>query len=197
MRTLSLVVALCLSLALASGAHAVTLTDPTVEITAVVPDRAPDERAVVVPPGEPVVVAGITNLQPDEHLIVVEVTTPTGDVVAVAETDAWDRDGEWVVDLPGLPPGRYVVEADGGGASDTVTLTVAAPTPTPTEAKTPTSTETGTPTPSPTQTSTPSPSPTQTPTPSPSPTATSVPGFGVVAALAAVAAALLVAARRR
>lgn len=177
MRALALVVVV--SLALVPGAHAATLTDSTVRITAVVPDRTPEERAAVVPADEPIVVAGITNLQPDENLILVEVTTGTGDLVAVAETDAWGRDGEWAVDLPGLAPGAYVLKADGGSASDTVVLTVTAPTPTPAEAETPTPTATATPTEA------------ETPTP----TERSTPGFGVPAALAAVVVGLLAAAR--
>lgn len=196
---LALVVALVV-FALVPGAHAATLTDSTVQITGIVPDRTPDERAAVVPADEPMVVAGITNLQPDENLIVVEVVTESGDLVAVADTDAWGRDGEWVAALPGLAPGTYFVEADGGSASDTVALTVVAPTPTPTEADTPTPTptETNTPTPTPTETVTPTATSTPTPTPTststPTPTATSAPGFGAATALAAVVAGLFAAA---
>ena len=193
-RVRALALAVVVSLALVPPAHAATLTDSTVRITAVVPDRTPEERAAVVPADEPVVVAGITNLQPDENLILVEVTTRTGDLVAVAETDAWGRDGEWVVDFPGLAPGTYVLEADGGSASDTVALTVVAPTPTPTEAETPTVTPTPTPTEAETPTPTATPTPTLTSTASPTATERHTPGFGVPAALAAVVVGLLAAA---
>jgi hypothetical protein len=183
MRTLALVLALVLAVACLGTAHAATLTDATVRVTAVVPGESSGAATVVAPPDEPLVVAGVTNLQPDENLIVVEVLTPTGDVVAVADTDAWTRDGEWVVDLPGLSPGRYVLEAEAAGASHTLSLTVAA-TPTPTESPTPTATPTETPTATPTETPTATPAPTETPTATPTTAAGPAPGaLGVVAAL--------------
>lgn len=179
---------------LAAPAAAVVLTDSTVRITEVVPDESPaDDEAVVVRPDEPIVVAGITNLQPDDNLIVVEVQTATGDVVAVADTSAWGQDGEWVVDLPPdeLTPGTYVIAAEAAGAADTVSLTVVAETPTPTEAETPTPTPTPTATPTPTPTPTPTLTPTATPTPTP--TASTGPGLGPSAALAALVGGLLAA----
>jgi hypothetical protein len=198
MRTLALVLVAFVCLGAVPVAHAATLTDPTVRITTVVPDESPEAPAVVAPSEEPLVVAGVTNLQPDEHLIVVEVWTPTGDVVAVAATDAWTRNGEWAVDLPGLSPGRYVLEAEAAGASATRSLTVSAATPTemdtPTATRSPTPTRTPSPTPSPTATR--SPTPTRTPSPTPSPTAAAGPGPGASGVVTAVLLWSLVASRQ-
>ena len=176
--------------AVAAPAGVVVLTDSSVRITAVIPDESPaDDEAVVTRPDEPIVVAGTTNLQPDDNLIVVDVQTATGDVAAVADTSAWGRDGEWVValDPQDLSPGRYVIVAEAAGASDTVSLSVLAATPTPTEAETPPPTPSPSPTPTPTTSPTPSPTPASSPTASPTVTDTTGSGFGATAALVGLA----------
>lgn len=191
-----------LAAVLVAPAGAVVLTDPSVRITAVFPDESPaDDEAVLPRPDEPIVVAGTTNLQPDDNLILVDVQTTTGHVVAVADTSTWGRDGEWVValDPENLSPGRYVIVAEAAGASDTVSLTVVAPTPTPTEAA-PTPTPSPSPTLTPTATPTPSPTPASTPTPAPTATDSTGPGLGATAALAglvALAAVAVLVSRRR
>jgi hypothetical protein len=197
----ALVVALWLAVLVGSAAPAgaVVLTDTAVEITAVAADRTDRDGAATLHADDPAVVAGVTNLDPDEHLIVVTVETFDGSVVAVADTSSWGRDGEWVVDLGpvSLDPGEYVVEAEAAGASDVVTLTVAAPTPTPAETDTPTPTTAPTPAPTPADTA----SPTATPTTEPSATTGSQTaghgaGFTALAAVVVFCTAALLAARR-
>lgn len=166
----------------------VVIADAAVRITDVIHDRTPDEPVATVPLGRRVIVAGVTNLQPDENLILVELRRE-GEVVAVEGTSTWGRSGEWVVDFdPGnLTAGEYVLHAEAAGASDAVELRVVAATPT----------ETSTATPRPTPTGTPRPTvpPTASSTPTPVPTAGSGPGLGAVAALVALATALALRAR--
>lgn len=185
----------------APAADIVLNADAMVRITAVVPDRTPDARRATVPAGEDVVIRGITNLQPDDNVMVVEVRRPNGDVVAVADTSRWDRDGEWVVGFgpDELSPGPYVLEAEAAGTSDTVELDVVARTPTPTITPTETPTATATPTTSPTETPTATPTATPTETPTTTPTAADGPGLGPRSVLVALAVASIggLLARRR
>ncbi|ESS05267.1 MAG: hypothetical protein A07HB70_02308 [uncultured archaeon A07HB70] len=197
----ALVVALLLAVlgGSAAPAGAVVLTDAAVEITAITTDRTDRDGTATLRADDPAVVAGVTNLEPDEHLIVVTVETFDGSVVAVADTSSWGRDGEWVVDLGpvALDPGEYVVEAEAAGTSDVVALTVAAPTPTP--ADTPTSTAVPTPAPTTAVTASPTATPTTTEHPATttgSQTAGRGAGFTALAAVVVFCTAALLAARR-
>ena len=186
-------VVLVVGAGVAVPAGGATLADATVRITDVVPDRGDDPTATgtaTVPEGEAVIVAGITNLQPDENLIVVELRRAgvSGEVVAVAETSTWGRDGEWAVVFDPLETGAYVVRAEAAGASDNVRIDVrarATPTET-TPVATPTPTET-TPvaTPTPTETATTAATPTGTPAvpDAPGPFDPIVPGLVLVVAV--------------
>jgi hypothetical protein len=134
-------VALVVGAGVAVPAGGATLADATVRITDVLPDEGADPTAAAtVPAGETVIVTGITNLQPDENLLVVELRRAGagGAVVAVAETSTWGRDGEWAVVFDPPETGSYVVRAEAAGASDSVRVDVRAR-PTPTET-TPTAT---------------------------------------------------------
>lgn len=199
MRVAAPVAVACLLLcvgACATTAGGVTIADATVRITDVVHDRTPDDRVATVASGRRVVVAGVTNLQPEDNLIVVEVRRTGGDVVAVEDTSTWGRDGAWVVDFEPerFAPGRYVVRAEAAGASDAVELRIVASTPTERPTATPTPTPTRTPTAEPTPTptlvasATPTPAPTRTATPTdasaPVPRVAVLIGLGLAALLA-------------
>jgi hypothetical protein len=170
--TALVLVVLVVGAGVAVPAGGATLADATVRITDVLPDEGADPTAAAtVPAGETVVVTGITNLRPDENLILVEFRRAGagGAVVAVAETSTWGRDGEWAVVFEPPATGSYVVRAEAAGASDSVRVDVRARA-TPTE-----TTPVATPTPTPTATATPSAPATVTtaaPAATPSPTVT-------------------------
>lgn len=142
--------------------------------------------------GNTMVVEGVTNRQPEDNTIVVELSNDDT-TVDLASTEDWNtQNGRWSVtlDTSDAATGTYTVEADDGDSSDTaeVELVAELATPTATPTETPTATPTATPTPMPTAT----PTPTPTATPTPTPTESGGPGFGaVVAALALLATALL------
>jgi hypothetical protein len=151
---------------------------------------------------ETIRVAGVTNLRPDENVIVVEVRNEALEVVAVASTDGWGYDGRWnvTVDLTGLPTGTYTVIADDGHGTDRETIQVVGATATPTPESTATSTPEPTATSTPESTATPTPestvTSTETRTPSPVPTRSDGRGLGAVVAALSIAVAVAVLRRR-
>ncbi|MFB6068555.1 MAG: PGF-CTERM sorting domain-containing protein [Halobacterium sp.] len=88
-----------------------------------------DEFAV----GTRLTVEGMTNLRPDEHVIVVELRNEGGDVAAAVSADRWSYDGTWnvTVDTSGFAPGAYTVVADDGYDTDFATVRLVRPTETP------------------------------------------------------------------
>ncbi|WP_255196581.1 DUF7282 domain-containing protein [Halorarius litoreus] len=113
--------------------------------------------------------------------------TESGTAIAMPHLDTNGNEAYDFVTSEGAEDGPYTNDA-GDIVTDSASLTVATPTPTPSATPTPEST----PTP---EEPTPSPTP-EEPTPSPSPTPTDGPGFGLVAALIALAGAALLALRR-
>jgi hypothetical protein len=189
-RTLLVLFAALVALALVPGAVATGT-----EIRHVYPAGSPAEGGTPVPVGEPMVVEGVTILQPDENAITVDLRNERGAIVGSAATDEWGRDGVWRVRFgtADLPPGNYTLVAEDGFetavASVRIVRTTATPTETATATTTATATRTRTATPSPTST------PTATPPPSSTPTEGGAPGFGVAGALLALAGAAVALAR--
>ncbi|USZ68397.1 hypothetical protein NGM10_01335 [Halorussus salilacus] len=76
------------------------------------------------------VVQGLTNRQPDDNTITVEVIDgPSADDFDSAATDEWDRTGVWSVNLSteGIEPGTYTLEVDDGDNTDVVQFEVVEP----------------------------------------------------------------------
>lgn len=145
-----------------------------------------------VPVGEPLIVGGQTNLQPDDNVIFVELRSSDGEVVATNDTEEWNRDGVWCVRLQttDLHPGTYMVEVDDGHNTITETVRLVQSTPTPTETPSLTARLTPTPTESPTATPTQPTTPMSTTTPS-STTGTGA-GLGVSGVVAPLALAVTI-----
>ncbi|RXK46165.1 HVO_2072 family ArtA-dependent S-layer glycoprotein [Halorientalis pallida] len=158
-------------------------------------------------------VSGVTNRQPDDNTITVEVIEgPSASALDIESTEEWGTDGQWSVVIPteGVEPGNYTVEASVGGNSDIRSFQVTGdqlqePTPEPTPNETATEPE---PEPEPTDTTEEPMDTTEEPvetteapagTDEPAETTTSGDGPGFTAALALVAlvAAALLAVRRR
>jgi major cell surface glycoprotein (TIGR04216 family) len=169
------------------------LTQGDIRINDVVPVR--DEQASgiqPVPTGETMLVRGVTNRRPSNVLIEVTADGPNETQLDTVTVDDWETDGVWMAEITvpsDAPTGTYTVEADDGQRSArTDVQVVTATTPTPTATPTTTAASTSTATAAPTQTTTDGSEPTPTPEPTPPPTTTETqsPGFGVLAALAAV-----------
>ena len=178
----------------------IELTQANVEIESVNENQSTQTVTV----GSEFTVSGVTNRDPDNTVIIVELRRNNGEVVRVATDEQWDESGEWrvTVELGDVEAGSYVIEASTGDETDIRELTVVAATPTPTV--TPDMTPTPTPTPTATPTPTPTPTPvsqtptaTQTITATPSPTQTAeTPGFNIVTAVIAVGVVVIAAGMR-
>lgn len=167
-----------------------------------------------VPVGETMVVGGLTNRKPEDNTIFVEVVEgPSAEAFELAQTDTWETDGVWTVELDttGIEPGTYVIEADDGDSSDQVEVEIVPRRNRTTQNATVTTTETTNATSEPTTETPTTETTTQsataatgtegaTPTPEPTPageTTTTGPGAGVVVALVALTVVTLQLARRR
>jgi hypothetical protein len=157
------------------------------EIRHVPPAGSDAEGVNPVPLGDPMVVEGVTILQPAENAITVDLYDD-GDLVASSATDEWGRDGVWRVELDTtrLSTGTYRLVADDGVEVDGVTVRIVpAATATPTETPATASTPTPTPTATPTATAGPS-TPAATAASTPSTTDGDGSGFGPAVALVAL-----------
>jgi|GEM_PF-1243172 len=176
----------------------IELTQANVEIERI----NENQSAQTVTVGSDFTVSGVTNRDPDNAVIIVELRRDGGDIVTVASDEQWGESGEWrvTIELGDIEPGSYTIEASTGDETDIKAVNIVASTPTPTA--TPDMTPTATPTATSTSTSTPTPTPTQTPTRStitaaPSPTQTTeTPGFTAITAIAAVGIILIAASFR-
>ncbi|ELZ89050.1 cell surface glycoprotein [Haloferax sulfurifontis ATCC BAA-897] len=173
------------------------LAESSTSIDSIYPDAAEAAGINPVATGETMVIAGSTNLKPDDNTISIEVTNEDGTSVALEDTDEWNNDGQWMVeiDTTDFETGTYTVEADDGDNTDTVNVEVVSEredttTSEPTETTTTTSepTETTT-TAEPTET-------TEEPTEETTTTSSNTPGFGIAVALVALVGAALLALRR-
>lgn len=176
----------------------IELTQANVEIESVNENQSTQTVTV----GSDFTVSGVTNRDPDNTVIIVELRRNNGEVVRVATDEQWDESGEWrvTIELGDVEAGSYVIEASTGDETDIRELTVVAATPTPTVTPdmtpTPTPTPTATPTPTPTPVSQ-TPTATQTITATPSPTQTAeTPGFNIVTAVIAVGVVVIAAGMR-
>jgi hypothetical protein len=176
----------------------IELTQANVEIESVNENQSTQTVTV----GSEFTVSGVTNRDPDNTVIIVELRRNNGEVVRVATDEQWDESGEWrvTVELGDVEAGSYVIEASTGDETDIRELTVVAATPTPTVTPDMTPTPTPTPTATPTATPTPvsqTPTATQTITATPSPTQTAeTPGFNIVTAVIAVGVVVIAAGMR-
>ncbi|EMA08252.1 HVO_2072 family ArtA-dependent S-layer glycoprotein [Haloferax denitrificans] len=174
------------------------LAESSTSIDSIYPDAAEAAGINPVATGETMVIAGSTNLKPDDNTVSVEVTSEDGTSVALEDTDSWENDGMWMVevDTTDFETGTYTVEADDGDSTDTVNVEVVSER----EDTTTTSseeTETTTTTEEPTETTTTA-EPTETTEEPTEETTTSsnTPGFGIAVALVALVGAALLALRR-
>ncbi|CQR48700.1 MULTISPECIES: HVO_2072 family ArtA-dependent S-layer glycoprotein [Haloferax] len=175
------------------------LAESSTSIDSIYPDAAEASGINPVATGETMVIAGSTNLKPDDNTISIEVTSEDGTSVALEDTDEWNNDGQWMVeiDTTDFETGTFTVEADDGDNTDTVNVEIVSER----EDTTTTSsgeTETSTTTDEPTETTTTS-EPTETteePTEETSTTSSNTPGFGIAVALVALVGAALLALRR-
>jgi hypothetical protein len=172
----------------------IELTQANVEIESVNENQSTQTVTV----GSEFTVSGVTNRDPDNTVIIVELRRNNGEVVRVATDEQWDESGEWrvTIELGDVEAGSYVIEASTGDETDIRELTVVAATPTPTVTPdmTPTPTPTATPTPTPVSQT---PTATQTITATPSPTQTAeTPGFNIVTAVIAVGVVVIAAGMR-
>ena len=198
------------------GASQITLVSSSVEIINITTDE-PESRDELqrggwvenktVTVNETVFLSGLTNLQPDDHAVIVDVLNDDFERVATATADRWEMDGVWTVELntTGLEPGRYTVEATAAGTTDRIELRISEPLPQQTVDKTETPIRTTAETatersqidsPTPTPTSTPlvtEKQATQTPIvgPSETPTEGTGAGFGMSTVLATLMLMLL------
>ncbi len=176
----------------------IELTQANVEIESVNENQSTQTVTV----GSEFTVSGVTNRDPDNTVIIVELRRNNGEVVRVATDEQWDESGEWrvTIELGDVEAGSYVIEASTGDETDIRELTVVAATPTPTVTPDMTPTPTPTPTATPTATPTPvsqTPTATQTITATPSPTQTAeTPGFNIVTAVIAVGVVVIAAGMR-
>ena len=145
--------------------------------------------------GEPLIVSGTTNREPETTITISTFAGPIDLPIALAEVE-WPTKDEGVfnatIDTTDAVPGTYTLEADDGdGNTDTVTVEITAAVPTPTPVVSPTPTPVVSPTPPPEVTPTPTP-PVETPTPTPKP-----PGFEAVFAIAGLLAIAYLVLRKR
>lgn len=169
----------------ATAVTGIELTQTNVEIESV----NENQSAQTVTAGSEFTVGGVTNRDPDNTVIIVELRRDNGEIVSVATDEQWNESGEWRVNIQigDVEPGSYTIEASTGDNIDVRDITVIAATPTPTT--TPDMTPTPTPASTSTATLTPTPTPVVTPTTTTtsSPTQTAeTPGFNLLTAIVAV-----------
>ncbi|WP_082256436.1 HVO_2072 family ArtA-dependent S-layer glycoprotein [Haloferax sp. ATB1] len=174
------------------------LAESSTSIDSIYPDAAEASGINPVATGETMVIAGSTNLKPDDNTISIEVTSEDGTSVALEDTDEWNNDGQWMVeiDTTDFETGTFTVEADDGDNTDTVNVEIVSEREDTTTSSN--ATETTTTTDEPTETTTTS-EPTETteePTEETSTTSSNTPGFGIAVALVALVGAALLALRR-
>ena len=104
-------------------------TEGRTTIERVLPESRLNETGSVesIRVGDTMVVRGLTNLQPDENTVFVEVAEgPSADAFDLAATETWGADGVWQValDTDGVEPGTYTVEAEASGDSDSYAVRV-------------------------------------------------------------------------
>jgi hypothetical protein len=174
----------------------IELTQANVEIERI----NENQSAQTVTVGSDFTVSGVTNRDPDNAVIIVELRRDGGDIVTVASDEQWGESGEWrvTIELGDIEPGSYTIEASTGDETDIKAVNIVASTPTPTATPDMTPTATPTATSTSTSTSTPTPTPTRsTITAAPSPTQTTeTPGFTAITAIAAVGIILIAASFR-
>ncbi|QCW04824.1 HVO_2072 family ArtA-dependent S-layer glycoprotein [Natrinema pallidum] len=93
-------------------------TDPQTTIENVSSASAGEGTVVA---GEAMTVTGVTNRQPDDNTISVEVTDgPSATQFDLALTEQWGADGRWNVtlDTEGIDPGTYTIETNDGDSTD-------------------------------------------------------------------------------
>ncbi|ELY84536.1 HVO_2072 family ArtA-dependent S-layer glycoprotein [Natrinema altunense] len=93
-------------------------TDPQTTIENVSSASAGEGTVVT---GETMTVTGVTNRQPDDNTITVEVTEgPSATQFDLTSAEQWGADGRWNVtlDTEGIEPGTYTVETDDGDSTD-------------------------------------------------------------------------------
>ncbi|WP_188423197.1 HVO_2072 family ArtA-dependent S-layer glycoprotein [Haloferax sulfurifontis] len=173
------------------------LAESSTSIDSIYPDAAEASGINPVATGETMVIAGSTNLKPDDNTISIEVTSEDGTSVALEDTDEWGNDGMWMVeiDTTDFETGTFTVEADDGDNTDTVNVEVVSER----EDTTTTSsgeTETTTTTEEPTETTTAEPTETTEEPTEETTTSSNTPGFGIAVALVALVGAALLALRR-
>ncbi|WP_338740128.1 HVO_2072 family ArtA-dependent S-layer glycoprotein [Haloplanus salilacus] len=176
--------------------------ESSTSIQSVYPEGAEASGVNPIAVDDTMVVAGTTNLRPDDNSITVELSTDEGDSVALSTTDEWGYDGQYMVslELDDVQTGTYELVADDAFNEDVESVEIVqnrqTATPEPTDTPEPTATDT----PEPTATDTPEPTATDTPEPTDTATATPTegggPGFGAVIAVIALLAAALLATRR-
>jgi len=175
------------------------LAESSTSIDSIYPETAEAAGINPVATGETMVIAGSTNLKPDDNTISIEVTSEDGTSVALEDTDQWNNDGQWMVtvDTTDYETGTYTVEADDGDNTDTVNVEVVSEredTTTTSSGETDTTTTT---TAEPTETTTAEPTETTAePTEETTTTSSNTPGFGIAVALVALVGAALLALRR-
>jgi len=173
------------------------LAEASTSIDSIYPDAAEAAGINPVATGETMVIAGSTNLKPDDNTISIEVTSEDGTSVALEDTDEWNNDGQWMVeiDTTDFETGTFTVEADDGDNTDTVNVEVVSEredTTTSSDNATDTTT-----TDEPTETTTTAePTETTTETEETTTTSSNTPGFGIAVALVALVGAALLALRR-
>jgi len=89
-------------------------------IDSVYPEEAQADGVNPVATGETMVVAGSTNLRPDDNSVTVEVLNEDGESLQISSTDQWENNGQWsaTVDTSDLEPGTYTVESDDSTNTD-------------------------------------------------------------------------------
>lgn len=174
------------------------LAESSTSIDSIYPDAAEAAGINPVATGETMVIAGSTNLKPDDNTISIEVTNEDGTSVALEDTDEWNNDGQWMVeiDTTDFETGTFTVEADDGDNTDTVNVEVVSERED-TTTSSDNATDTTTTTDGPTETTTTA-EPTETTEEPTEETTTSsnTPGFGIAVALVALVGAALLALRR-
>ncbi|WEL26780.1 HVO_2072 family ArtA-dependent S-layer glycoprotein [Haloferax volcanii] len=173
------------------------LSESSTSIDSIYPDAAEAAGINPVATGETMVIAGSTNLKPDDNTISIEVMSEDGTSVALEDTDEWNNDGQWMVevDTTDFETGTFTVEADDGDNTDTVNVEVVSEREDTTTSDNATDTTTTTDEPTET-TTTAEPTETTTETEETTTTSSNTPGFGIAVALVALVGAALLALRR-
>ncbi|WP_276301671.1 hypothetical protein [Halorussus lipolyticus] len=96
--------------------------EPTTRITTVAPQSQFGPEGIYgITEGEQMVVAGFTNLRPDDNTIRVEaIEGPSAGRFPTVWTHDWNTDGNWAVtlDTDGLEPGVYTLTVEADGETD-------------------------------------------------------------------------------